>query len=332
MQRRHFLTTTVAVLHGFALGGLRAGAQVIGRASGTPIALGAYISGAPDNPALLDQFTNLVGSTPAVVMWFQDWVHGEFDPIRMNAVASRNAMPMVTWEPWDYTNGTNQPAYTLATIATGVYDGFVQKWARDAARWGRPFYLRFAHEMNGDWYPWGIGVNGNTAAQYIAAWKHVVNIFRNAGATNVRWVWCPNIGGTNNGTSTGSSAVSYNAIYPGDMHVDWVALDGYNWGTTQSWSDWQEIGIVFGSSYTALSALTAKPMMIAETASAEQGGNKANWIASGLTTIPTQFPRVRAVIWFNEQKETDWRVNSSPASLAAYRGVAQSALYQGKLT
>ena len=155
------------------------------------VAMGAYISGVPWDPAKIDKFSAMVGTPPSVVMWYQDWAHAgvrEFDPKKMDAVVSRGAVPMVTWEPWDHTKGVHQPRYSLESINRAKHDAYIRKWARDAATWGKPFYLRFAHEMNGDWNSWSPGVNGNTASQYIAAWKRVVNIFRQERATNVRWV------------------------------------------------------------------------------------------------------------------------------------------------
>ncbi len=290
------------------------------------IALGAYVSGAPWQSAPLDAYATLVGRMPTLVQWYQDWAHPgvrEFDPVKMNAVTSRGAVPVVTWNPWDDAGGASQPAYSLSAIASGSYDPFIRQWAHDAAAWGQPFLLRFAPEMNGDWFPWGMGVNGNTSADYIAAWRHVVDIFRQAGATNARWVWCPNV--------AGAPQVTFPTLYPGDSYVDWVGLDGYNWGTSQP-SDpskqWTGLAAIFGASYDALVALTSKPVMIAETASTELGGDKAAWITQGLLTdVPTRLPAVRAVIWFDENKETDWRVNSSATALTAFRSVVAAPLY-----
>jgi beta-mannanase len=266
----------------------------------------------------------MVGQSPATVMWFQDWAQdGAFKTYRMDITASRGATPMVTWEPWDYAAGASvsQPAYSLRTIAAGDHDAYVRRWARDARAWGKPFYLRFAHEMNGEWTSWSPGVNGNTSAQYVAAWRRVHEIFRQEGATNARWVWCP------------ASSRPFGAeLYPGDAYVDWVCLDGYNWGTSRSWSSWRSFSAVFGPSYDKLTTMTNKPVMIGETASAEQGGDKGEWIRRGLLEeVPGRFPRVRAVLWFDKDKETDWRVNSSPASLAAFKEVAASPIYQGRL-
>ena len=334
MHRRTFMKFSGAAL-GSALGPLLV-SRLVGAASRPvtvrPIALGAYIANAPGDPTQLDAFSSLVGVPPAVVMWYQDWAHStSFDTTGMTAVSSRGLMPMITWQPFDYSFGVSQPNYSLAKIADGTYDAYITQWAQGAKAYGKPFYLRFAHEMNGNWYPWGYGVNGNASGQYISAWKHVYALFQQVGITNARWVWSPNVAGRGKGGGTVSS--SFSSFYPGDAYVDWVGMDGYNWGTSQSWSSWQTLSAVFGSTYGTLSKMTSKPMMIAETASAEAGGNKASWITTGLSsTVASSYPRIQAVIWFDENKETDWRVNSSPAALAAYSSVAKSTLYQGQLT
>lgn len=293
------------------------------------IALGAYISEAPSDPTRMDEFTSMVGTAPAVVMWYQDWGDRddrEFQPFLMETVNSSGAMPMITWEPQDPANGDElQSEYALERIVDGDHDAYMRRWARDAAAWGQPMYLRFAHEMNGNWYPWSPGVNGNTSQEYVGAWRHVHDIFQQEGAANVRWVWSPNV--------AEDYSIPFTEVYPGDEYVDWVALDGYNWGMTQPSEGWKELIDIFEPSYKQLTAITNKPMMIAETASAESGGSKAAWIRQGLLNdVPSRLPQARAVIWFDEIKEgADWRVNSSSASLAAYSEVAASPAYQGRL-
>jgi beta-mannanase len=312
------VTMTVALL-----GGRPAPAS-----AATPIALGAFIPGAPGDPARIDQFAALVGAHPWIVMWYQAWGNAgarDFDRAKLDAVAARGAMPLVTWEPWDHSAGVNQPRYALRTIVAGNHDAYIRKWARGAAAWGKPMYLRFAHEMNGTWYPWSPGVNGNTRSEYVAAWRRVHTLFKEAGATNARWVWAPNV--LCPGTCT-----RFEDLYPGDAYVDLLGLDGYNWGASQAWSSWTSLADVFGPSYDALAAVSARPIALTETASTELGGDKAASIRQGLLTeLPARFPRVRAVVWFDENKETDWRVNSSLASLAAFREAATSPLYQGRL-
>jgi Glycosyl hydrolase family 26 len=296
------------------------------------LALGAHIDGAPDHPEKIDRFAEMVGRQPSVVMWYQDWATAgvkEFDPARMDEVVERGAMPMVTWEPADYTERLDQPRYALKRIVAGDHDEHIRQWARDAAAWGKPFYLRFAHEMNGDWYPWSVSrppVNGNESAdEYINTWKHVHDIFEEEGATNVRWVWNPDL--------TAPDRPSYDSLYPGDRYVDWVGIDAYNWGTSQpEQSSWQTFPEIFDASYKEMDAVTDRPMMVGETASAESGGVKAAWIRKTLLTdIPSRYPQVQAVVWFHRHKEADWRVNSSEDSLEAYREVAASPLYGGRL-
>lgn len=154
-------------------------------------------------------------------------------------------------------------------------------------------YLRFAHEMNGTWFPWSLGVNGNTAQEFRGAWKRIHGIFAQEGATNVRWVWSPYI--------NCSGCSSFSSVYPGNSYVDWVALDGYNWGTTLSGSSWQSMAQVFGPSYDAVTVLApTKPFMIPEVTSAEKGGSKAEWIRNAFNRdIPNRLPKTKAVVWFS---------------------------------
>jgi endoglucanase len=168
----------------------------------------------------------------------------------------------------------------------------------------------------------------NTNATYIAAWKHIVDIFRAEGATNVKFVFninCSNVG-------TGASFTNH---YPGDSYVDYNSLDGYNWGTTQSWgSTWQTFDQIFSASYNAIKQYN-KPIMITEVASAEQGGNKAQWITEAFKTIDSSYDRLTAFMWFHEQKETAWVINSSTAALDAYVkaiGGGSSSVIVGDLT
>jgi beta-mannanase len=170
--------------------------------------------------------------------------------------------------------------------------------------------LRFAHEMNGSWYPWSAGTNGNTARDYVAAWRHLHSVFTAQGVGNVSWNWSPNV------PSVGATPLS--SLYPGDAHVDQVALDGYNWGTTRPGSTWTAFWDVFSSGVTELRGLTGKPLWIGEVASAEQGGDKAAWIEDMFSSL-VQHPEVRGFTWFDFAKETDWRIGSTTASMTAFR-------------
>jgi hypothetical protein len=298
------------------------------REASAPVALGAYIANSPGDAGEIDRFSQEIGRSPAIVMWYEQWGGWDDGKLRLNElreVASRDAMPMITWDPWDPYAGPDQPKYRLARIARGDFDAYIDSWAVELASYGEPLYLRFGHEMNGDWYPWCAGCNGNTAADYVAAWVRIHDRFLAAGAANVRWVWSPNI--------EFSERAPLAELYPGDAYVDWVAMDGYNWGTSRDGKAWESFEDVFLPTYRRLLALTAKPMMIAETASTEQGGDKAAWIRQAfLEQLPVTLPKVRAVVWFHENKETDWRVSSSPAAVAAFKDIADTPFFQGRLT
>ena len=137
-------------------------------------------------------------------------------------------------------------------------------------------------------------------------------MFTTAGATNAVWVFSPN-----NGNSPDEAWNQWANYYPGDNYVDWMGIDGYNWGTTQAWSSWATFQAVFGGIYAGIAA-KGKPIMIPETASTELGGDKAAWIAGVLPSLKTTFPGIKALVWFQMNKETDWRIDSSTASQAAF--------------
>jgi hypothetical protein len=276
-------------------------------ASGQPTAL--------QDPTVLDSYIAMVGRKPHIVMDYKNLTDPLLTPIEISNVQAHGVRPMVTWQL--YQSGWGGPTLSLQDVAAGLYDGYVRA-AAELAR-GLPFdvMIRFGHEMNGDWYEW----SGNPTA-YVNAWRHVVSVFRAESATNVRWVWSPNVD---------YGSYPFAAYFPGDTWIDYVGLDGYNWGASgQGTNRWESLAEVFSSSYQQLTQMSARPVIITETASSEIGGDKAAWIRDGfLSTIPQQFPRVVAVTWFNRNQEEDWRINSSSAALSAYREVVASSLYGG---
>ena len=289
-------------------------------ALGAPIRLGAFIqppgqAAAPENAAALDSYAAMVGRKPDIVMNYKNLTEPLMSSLDIANLEARQETPMITWQLFQSTSDTS--TIPLQSITAGAYDSYLRA-AADLAR-GLPFevMIRFAHEMNGTWYGWG----GQPTA-YVEAWRHVVTVFREQGATNVKWVWAPNVD---------HGEIPFGQYFPGESWVDYVALDGYNFGTAGLGDDrWDSLYQVFASSYSEITALSSKPLIISETASGEAGGNKAEWIRTGfLSTIPTDFPHVAAVIWFDTDKEENWQINSTAASLSAYQEVVRSALYGG---
>jgi Glycosyl hydrolase family 26 len=266
---------------------------------------GVTLPGVPWGTAELSALAATVGDQPGVVMWYDAWSNQTVFPVEAaNRISATGATVTVTWEPWNPAYGVNQKTYSDARIAAGAFDTYVRSYAASVRSYGKPVVIRFAHEMNGNWYPWSPGVNGNTAADYVAAFRHVHDVFAAQGVTNVTWAWVPNI------PYTGS--VDLPQVYPGDAYVDQVGLDGYNWGTTRT-PFWD----VFGPGVAQVQALTTRPVWLGEVASAEIGGDKAAWISDMFAALSAH-PEVRGFTWFDYNKETDWRIESSPAASTAF--------------
>jgi len=308
--RRRILTAVLAVLAVIAaLGGL--GVSSAARTgTGSGLRFGVTTPGGPLASAELAEVTRLAGEAPSIEMWYADFTR----PVpfaELNAVTARGATPVITWEPWLW-GGTVQPEYALARIAAGDHDAHLREWAQGLRRWGRPVTLRFAHEMNGNWYPWAEAVNGNRPGDYVAAWRHVHDVMASLGATNVSWMWSPNV------PNPGFTPLA--ELYPGAGYVDVVALDGYNWGTTQPSGVWTSPQNLLGQGLSQLRTLAPdKPIVIAETGTAETGGSKPEWITRLVSYLASQ-PNVTGFIWFQHLKGIDRRFNSTPASTAAFAG------------
>jgi mannan endo-1,4-beta-mannosidase len=260
---------------------------------------------------VFDTFEQHAGKKMSIIHWGQPWkmngtMQAFYQPWFHN-VRKHGSIPMIDWASWELDQGANQPAFQNADIYNGAYDSYITQWATAAKNWGNPFFLRYDWEMNGWWFPWGEGntgsgiVNGNQPGDYVKAWKHVHDIFTSVGATNVTWIWCPNI------MSTSTNYPPLSQVYPSDAEVDWTCLDGYNqydtWLTffplfTGSGVNWLQ-----NSYQNILDVAPAKPMMIGETASLEAGdggAQKAAWMTDMLTVqLRLNFPKIKALVYYN---------------------------------
>jgi Glycosyl hydrolase family 26 len=284
-----------------------------------PVLFGAYTPPAPESG--MEKTFDLerqLNRRVDIVSWYQHWGGWgiDFNAAWVAAAAAGGRTPMITWEPWA-PGLADQPAYRLAQVARGAFDSYILTWATSLKSYGRPVYLRPMHEMNGNWYPWGGTVNANSAADYIAAWRHMHDMFRAAGATNVRWVWSPLVDDTPN---TKQNALE--RYYPGKRYVDVLALDGYNWGAdAPEYGGWRTFDQVFAHAYARISRLGPQPIWIAETGTSAIGGDKAGWVRDMFAAAPS-YARLEAIVWFNQWKERDWRATSSPEVAAAFAAPA----------
>lgn len=282
---------------------------------------GVYDGGFPNTFAGLDQLENRLNYKFPLVSFYSAWGDKPTQqfPLRMaETIHSMGSVPMITWEPWvvdfDQRLRTNLPPVaereyaSLAAIAKGDYDFYIVPWAKAAAAYKRPLFIRFAHEMNDPYrYPWG-PQNGNRPEDFIAAWKHVHLIFQKMGATNVLWVWSPHI-----------SMPWFEYYYPGPEFVDWIGTGVLNYGTIASWSRWWSFHQILEKAYPGLLKFQ-KPIMLCEFGTVGQGGDVAEWYRQAFYHLTHTYSRgVRAVVFFNQpnditlspQYPLDWSVLQS---------------------
>ncbi len=164
--------------------------------------------------------------------------------------------------------------------------------------------------MNGSWYSWGYTKTRPKA--FVAAWRHVVTLFRTLGAKNVTWLWTVNI---INDNRIGKKIPSPAPWWPGKNYVDWVGIDGYYLKPT-----WQ-FAPLFGPTITAVRAVTTAPILIAETGAVPTSGQSAK--------IANLFNGVRiygllGFVWFNTTNSIGqhFGINSSAATTAFGRGAS----------
>jgi len=226
------------------------------------------------------------------------------------------SIPVITWEPW--LNDFNEELYPgahkpedpdkngMKNIALGLYDSYIIQWATAARKINKPLFLRFGHEMNDGYrYPWG--PQNNSTQDFIAAWRHVHDVFAQQGANNIIWIWSPH------------PAYDFKDFYPGDAYVDYVGVGVLNYGDAAIWSKWWSFGDIFGKYYPQLASYN-KPIMITEFGSLPNGGNRSKWYADALDSLPQHYPLVKSIVFFHfsqdnttTQQTLDWYFKSDHA-------------------
>ena len=294
-------------------------------AHAAPVSFGIHTPNDPFGGSThkVDALQSDTGRPIQIVSWFQAW-GGEawlanVQPHVFKAVTDRGRTPLLAWEPWTDGGGTSQPRYALRRIADGHFDDYVARFARGLRDVGSTVYMRPMHEMNGNWYPWGGTVNGNSSRMFKRAWIRMHGIFQREGARNVRWVFSPI-----NEDWPLTKANRLERYYPGRPYVDVLAVDGYNWGATKpNFGGWRSFRTTFSASYKRLKRLGPQPIWIAEVGSATEGGNKAAWVRD-MWRRAQDMRRLRAIVWMDtiDAFEGDWRVRSPLNVAAAFRPTA----------
>jgi len=275
---------------------------------------GLFEENIQNNLSQVDAYGAQFDKNASMVLWYIGWRADNDHSFPLSScknVYDAGYIPHIVWEPW----------IGIDDFLSGNLDADLEKFGQDIAEFGNPVMLRWGHEFNGDWYPWSYNNNELVpASKWIEAYKYVHDKIIEAGGTNAIWLWSPNCG---NG---GKNPQDFTLYYPGDEYVDWIAIDGYNWGTSQTWSSWQLFAGVFGPTYNKIvTKYPKKPIMISEFGCTGTGGNKAAWITDMFNQLKNNYKKIKAIVWFNVNKETDWRFNETVESTNAFKaGLADS--------
>jgi Glycosyl hydrolase family 26 len=296
--------------------------------------IGSQLTGAeaPWDMGAVSSFEQLAGKPVSMIHFSSPFADCSVSPCRfygfqgavMDQIRAHGAIPFFSWGSQSTPASLEQPDFQLSDVIAGSYDSYIRSFAEEARDWGHPFFLRFNWEMNGNWFAWMEGVNGNRPGESVTAWRHVHDIFTEVGATNATWVWCPNVDPSGNLRDLAS-------LYPGDEYVDWTGLDGYNWGTARG-DRWLSFDQLYRSTYDYITKTLApsKPLVIAEVGSSEHGGSKSAWIEDALDSVATGYPKVRALLWFEKYDDgMDWPIETSSAATAAFAAGISNAVFAG---
>jgi hypothetical protein len=273
--------------------------------------------------------TSLGGHKPAIWVVWSRWgekATREFPTEVVERVAAFGVTPMIWWEPADPARPNRAWYPRFANTAAGNHDAYIRRFARKAKAFGRTVLLRYAPEPNGRHHPWGSDQFDNSPAHFTAAWRHVWEIFVKVGATNVKFVWS-----VSTQRRCGPGCNQYQPWHPGDTYVDYSSFSSFNWGTPRPWRTMLSLAEPTSSD---IDAFTDRPLIIIESASNSEGGDKAAWIREGYPAVHATLPSIAAVVYLNADLRStghpDWRIASPPAALDAYRGVAAQPEFQGR--
>lgn len=261
--------------------------------------LGVFADGVPTSYNGVAAFTKTTGAKPDVVMYYSGWFV-PFPARFATTVADNGAVPLVQMDP---------DKISVAGIASGRYDGYLSAYAEAVRTYRHPVILSFGHEMNGTWYSWGY--RNTSPAVFVAAWRHIVQLFRELGAQNVTWLWTVNI----INDAHGGNIPRPGQWWPGSSYVNWVGIDGYYLKPTWSFAP------LFGPTIEAVRSLTGDPILIAETGavlSADQPAKISDLFAG------VHHYGLLGFVWFNSTNSdgVDFLIDSSAAIAAFHKGAS----------
>jgi mannan endo-1,4-beta-mannosidase len=257
--------------------------------------LGAFEPGSPPGYAAVASFGQVAGRKPNLLGYYSGWAQ-PFDLPFAQTLRKHGVIPFVQIDP---------TAASITAIANGTYDEYLRSYAERVRAFGHAVVIGFGHEMNAPWYSWGY--RHTPAPAFIAAWRHIVTLFRGQGADNVTWLW------TIQADQPGTGPVA--SWWPGAGYVTWVGIDGYYYRRTDTFAT------VFGTTITQVRSLTGKPVLLAETAVGPEAGPfiKIQDLFHGMAKYNTL-----GLVWFDKSQHDglyhqDWRIEDNVQAEISFR-------------
>jgi mannan endo-1,4-beta-mannosidase len=257
--------------------------------------LGVYESGALQSYQPIADFSKAAGMPPNLVGYYSGWKEA-FQAAFAETVRGHNATTLLQWDPTDT---------SVSKIAAGGFDSYLRSFARSVRDFGHPVVIGFGHEMNANWYSWGYG--HLSASTFVAAWRHIVTLFRNQGVTNVTWLW------TLQADESGTGPIA--SWWPGAQYVTWVGIDGYYYHPSETFFS------IFGQTIAQVRMLTGLPILLSEVGVGPDAGQARK--------IPELFAGMRqygtlGLVWFDIAQHQgiyhqDWHIEDNPAAETAFR-------------
>lgn len=292
------------------------------------VKIGAFAPTSPYDGGLasVNALESDIGRRVDVLNWFKKWgdpssgsfTYGNYGTMAQLTNASRDGRtPMITWEAWGLGDSYSSSNYMPSRIASGEYDGYITQMAQGMKDFGKPVYIRMMHEMNGNWYPW----SSEGGDSYIKAWQHTVDVFRNTGATNVKWVWA-----VNNVDAPSTNDMEY--YWPGSNYVDVIGIDAYNCSVNKGWQSFKDL---INDAYNRTASLDdSKPVWVTELGTCEpdstitnsQGKTKADWYVDAFNS--KGLSRLETIMFFNQNTRKDWTLSSSPEVAPTIKSILEN--------
>jgi Glycosyl hydrolase family 26 len=257
--------------------------------------LGVYERGALQTQQPIAEFAETVGKQPNLVGYYSGWKE-PFETSFAETATRHSAITIVQWDP---------TLASVSKIAAGGYDSYLRSFADSVREFGHPVVLGFGHEMNAYWYSWGY--KHIPPSTFVAAWRHIVTLFRARHADNITWLW------TLQADERGTGPIA--SWWPGKKYVTWVGIDGYYYYPSETFFS------IFGKTIAEVRALTGLPVLLSEVGVGPQAGQARK--------IPDLFAGMRqygtlGLVWFDIAQHNgvfhqDWRIEDNQAAETAFR-------------